>query len=212
MRWLTNLYDFRFKWATTAGIEIHPTKARFLQSGRVDTLEERYAIKFCFKLEKMPQKRMKYRRKRPAPFKSGQWNFHQDNAPVHNSIFVIDYLNKMGIKTVLSLSIVQAMLPVTFGYSLSLDAVVMRQPKRWKRLWRRSLTRSHKRTSMGPSRIFGTVQVQCSRKRLLQRGLEFHVFSINKSAYTKKSLETYLMILIFILPATYFRWYFLSHW
>ena len=28
------------------------------QSGREDTLEERYAIKFCFKLGKMPQKRM----------------------------------------------------------------------------------------------------------------------------------------------------------
>ena len=40
-------------------------------------------------------------RKRPALFKSGQWHFHQDNAPVHNSIFVTDYLSKMGIKTVL---------------------------------------------------------------------------------------------------------------
>ena len=30
----------------------------------------------------------------------GQWHFHQDNAPVHNSIFVTDYLTKMGIKTV----------------------------------------------------------------------------------------------------------------
>ena len=29
-----------------------------MQSGRVDTLEEQYAIKFCFKLGKMPQKRM----------------------------------------------------------------------------------------------------------------------------------------------------------
>ena len=29
-----------------------------MQSGRQDTLEERYAIKFCFKLGKMPQKRM----------------------------------------------------------------------------------------------------------------------------------------------------------
>ena len=29
-----------------------------LQSGREDTLEERYAIKFCFKLGKIPQKRM----------------------------------------------------------------------------------------------------------------------------------------------------------
>ena len=29
-----------------------------MQSGREDTLEERYAIKLCFKLTKMPQKRM----------------------------------------------------------------------------------------------------------------------------------------------------------
>ena len=27
MRWLTNFYDFRFKWTATAGIAIHPTKA-----------------------------------------------------------------------------------------------------------------------------------------------------------------------------------------
>ena len=39
-------------------------------------------------------------RKRPALFKSGQWHFHRDNAPVHNFILVTDYLNKMGIKTV----------------------------------------------------------------------------------------------------------------
>ena len=38
--------------------------------------------------------------KRPALFKSGQWHFHQDNAPVLNSILVTDYLTKMGIKTV----------------------------------------------------------------------------------------------------------------
>ena len=37
---------------------------------------------------------------RPALFKSAQWHFHQDNAPVHNSILVTDYLTKMGIKTV----------------------------------------------------------------------------------------------------------------
>ena len=39
-------------------------------------------------------------RKRPALFKSGQWHFHQDNTPVHNSILVTDYLTKMGIKAV----------------------------------------------------------------------------------------------------------------
>ena len=41
----------------------------------------------------------KFRRKRPTLFKSVQWHFHQDNAPVHNSMLVTDYLSKMGIKT-----------------------------------------------------------------------------------------------------------------
>ena len=36
----------------------------------------------------------------PALLKSGQGHFHQDNAPVHNSILVTNYLTKMGIKTV----------------------------------------------------------------------------------------------------------------
>ena len=52
----------------------------------------------------------------------------------------------------LSLPIVQTFLPVTFAYSLSSEDVVMRQLRRRKRLWRRSLTRSHKKISMGPSR------------------------------------------------------------
>ena len=119
-----------------------------MQSGREDTLEERYAIKFCFKLGKnattetygmlqtafgascmnwasvfewhkrfkesresvkndercgrskevntaeligqrirvrvrVTMFRKKFHRKRPALFKSGQWHFHQNNAPVH---------------------------------------------------------------------------------------------------------------------------------
>ena len=44
--------------------------------------------------------RKRFRWKRPALFKSGLWHFHQDNAPVNNSILVTDYLTKMGIKTV----------------------------------------------------------------------------------------------------------------
>ena len=58
MRWLTNFYDFRFKWTASAAIGIHPTKARLSQlvnfKNAIWTLEERYAIKFCFKLGKMP--------------------------------------------------------------------------------------------------------------------------------------------------------------
>ena len=44
--------------------------------------------------------RKRFCQKRPALFKSGQWRFHQDNTPVHNSILVTDYLTKIGIKTV----------------------------------------------------------------------------------------------------------------
>ena len=92
--------------------------------------------------------RKRFRRKRPALFKSGQWHFQQDNAPVHNSILVTNYLTKMGINTVPH----RPYSPDHFGYSLSSEAVVMRQVRRWKWLWWRSLTRPHKRTSMGPTR------------------------------------------------------------
>ena len=45
----------------------------------------------------------------------------------------------------------------------------------------------------------GTVQqVHCSRRRLFRSGLDFHLCTINKSAHTKKSLETYLMINVFV--------------
>ena len=93
----------------------------------------------------------------------------------------------------LSLPIVQTLLPVTF------QAVIMRQLRRWKGLWRRSLTCSQKRTSMGPCRSCwnGTTR-SCQLEGLLRKGLEFHVCTINKSAYTKKSLETYRMHLVYI--------------
>ena len=50
MRWLTNFYDFTFKWTATEAIGLHPTKAWLSQmvnfkNCRADTLEEQYAIK-----------------------------------------------------------------------------------------------------------------------------------------------------------------------
>ena len=51
-------------------------------------------------VEVLREFRKRFRRKRLALFKSGQWNFHQDNRPDFNSILVTDYLTKMGIKTV----------------------------------------------------------------------------------------------------------------
>ena len=59
MRWLTNFYYFSFKFTDTQQLEytlLSPDCYSWwiskMQSGREDTLEERYAIKFCFKLGK----------------------------------------------------------------------------------------------------------------------------------------------------------------
>ena len=103
-------------------------------------------------VEVLREFRKRFLGKRPTLFKSGQWHFYQDNAPVHNSILVTDYLTRWASRQLITLPIVETLLPVTFDYSLSSEAVVMRQLRKWKRLWQRSLTRSHKRTSMGRSR------------------------------------------------------------
>ena len=58
------------------------------------TLNKEYYV------EVLRECRKRFRRKRPALFKSGQWHFHLDNPSVHNSILITDYLSKMGIKTV----------------------------------------------------------------------------------------------------------------
>ena len=189
-----------------------------MQSGREDTLEERYARKFSFKLEKKNateaygmlqtafrkscmnqtsvfewRKRFKEDRESVrddercgrskevnTPELIGQrvrvwllrWGFivrdsvgrgqhtsnrvsgistrtmHQSTTPsLSQTIW-----SRWASRQFLSLPIAHTLLPVTFGYSLSSEAVVMRQLRRWKRLWRRTLIRSHKRTSVGPSR------------------------------------------------------------
>ena len=76
-----------------------------------------------------------------------------------------------------------------FGYSLSSEAVVMRQLRRWKRLWWRSLTCSHKRTSMGLSRSCWNGTTALQPEEIASKG--------TRISY-KKSLETYLMILVYI--------------
>ena len=73
------------------------------RSKEVNTLEfigQRVRLRVKVTVEVLREFRKRFRRKRPALFKSGQWHFQQDNAPVHNSILVTDYLTKMGIKTV----------------------------------------------------------------------------------------------------------------
>ena len=124
-----------------------------MQSGREDTLEERYAIKFCFKLgingtetygmlhtafgvSCMNQASVFMWHKR---FKEGRESVTDDercgrskevNTPELISQMVGVRVRVTMLKQFLSLPIVQTLLPVTFGYSLSSEAVVMRQLKR----------------------------------------------------------------------------------
>ena len=85
-------------------------------------------------VEVLREFRKRFRRKRPALFKSDQWHFHQDNAPVHNSILATDYLTKMGIKTVPQPPYSTDLGPCDFclfpKLKENLEAVVMRQLRR----------------------------------------------------------------------------------
>ena len=115
-----------------------------------------------FYVEVLREFRKRFCRKRPAFFKSGLCHFHQDNAAVFNSILVTDYLTKMSIKPPYSLDLAPCDFWLFPKLKENLGGCCFRKLRRWKWLWRRSLTHSHKRTSMGPSRSFwsGTSPLQ----------------------------------------------------
>ena len=102
----------------------------------------------------------------------------------------------------LTVPLVQTLLPVTFGYFLSSEAVVMGQLRRRKRLWRRSLTRLHKRTSIGPSRSFWNGTRALQLEEITSKGTKvsgvYYQCVLSIKVPKRKSLETYLMILIYI--------------
>ena len=75
---------------------------RYGSSKEVNTpqlISQRIRVKVTM-LRFLEDSRKRFRRKRPALFKSAQWYFHQDNAPIPKSILVTDYLTKMDNKTV----------------------------------------------------------------------------------------------------------------
>ena len=72
----------------------------------------------------------------------------------------------------------------------------MRQLRRRKRLWRRSLTRSHKRTSLGPSRSCWNGALQ--PEEITWKGTRVSCVYYQEKCPYEKSLETYLMILVCI--------------
>ena len=88
--------------------------------------------------------------------------------------------------------------------SQPLSSVVMRQLWRWKRLWRRSLTRSHKRTSMGPSRsCWNNTTSALQPEEITLKGTRVSCVYYQWKCPYKKSLETYRMHLVYKKNALY---------
>ena len=142
---------------------------------------------------------MIFRRKRPALFKSGQWHFHQDKAPVHNSILVTDYLTKIGTKTVPHPPYSPDLAPCDFWLFPKLRDCRYETIEEMKEAVTKVIdTLAQEDFHVAFQKLLEQYNVHYSRRRLHRRGLEFPVYSINKSAHTKKSLETYLMILVYI--------------
>ena len=78
------------------------------------------------------------------------------------------------------------------------QAVVMRQLRRWKRLWRRSLTRSHKRNSIGPSwSCWNGTTSALQPEEITSKGSRVSCVYYQQKCPYEKSLETYLIILVY---------------
>ena len=152
---------------------------------------------------------MRFLGKRPALFKSGQWHFHLDNASVHNSILVIDYLSKMSINTVPHPPYSPDVAPCDFCLFPKLRGCRYETIKEMKEAVTKVIGHAHTRgLRWGFPEVVGTVQqVDCNRKRLLRRGQEFHVCTINKSAPYEKNLETYLRLLVWVIELQFTTFY-----
>ena len=132
--------------------------------------------------------RKRFRRKRPALFKSSQWHFHRDNAPVHNSILVTDYLTNIGIKTVPHPPYSRDLAPCDFWIFPKLRGCHYGTIEEMKEAVTKVIdTLTQEDFHLGLPEVVGTVQqVHCNRRRLLRRVLEFNVCTLNKISHTKK--------------------------
>ena len=115
-------------------------------------------------------------------------HFYQDNALVYNSILVTGYLSKMGINTVPHRPYSPELAPCDFCLFPKLSGCRYETVEMKEAVTKIIDTLLQEGLPWGLPEVVGTIQqVHYSRGRLLQRGLEFHVCTINKSALTKKS-------------------------
>ena len=129
-----------------------------------------------------------------STFQIGSVTFPLDNVTVHNSILVIDYLTKMGIKTVPHRHYTADLASCDFWLFPKLRDCRYETIEEMKEVHLHAHTRG---LPKGLPEVVGTVQqVHCSWRRLLRRGLEFHVCTINKSVHTKKVWKRSAYILL----------------
>ena len=128
---------------------------------------------------------------------SSQWHFHQDNAPVHNSILVTDCLTKMGIKTVPQPPYSPDLAPCDFCLFPKLRDCRYETIEEMKEAVTKVIDTLTQEDFHGAFQKLLERYNKCiAAGDITSRGLEFHVSTINKSSHTKESLETYLMILV----------------
>ena len=137
-----------------------------------------------YNIEVLREFRKRFGGKRPVLFKSDQWHFQQDNAPVHNSILVTDYLTKMGIKIVPHRPYSPVIAPRDFW--LYPKFMENHRGSHYETIeeMKEAVTKVIDTLTQddfhgGLPEVVGMVQqVHWSWRRLLRRGLEFHVCTI----------------------------------
>ena len=103
-----------------------------------------------------------------AVFKSGQWHFQQDNAPVHNSILVTDYLSKMSIKAFRHPPYSPDLGPCDFCLFPKLRGCRYETIEEMKEAVTKVIDTLSQEDFLGSlPEVVGTVQVYCSRRSLL---------------------------------------------
>ena len=123
-------------------------------------------------VEDLREFRKRFGRKRPTLFKSGRWHFQQDNTSVHNSILVIEYLTKMGIKTIHQPPYSLDVAPCDFCLFPKLKENLRSCRYETIEEMKEAATKVIDTLTQEAFDVVGTVQqVHGSRRRLLRRGL-----------------------------------------
>ena len=150
-----------------------------------ELIDQRVRVRFTM-LRFLREFRKRFCSKRPALFKSGQWHFHQDNTPIHNSILVTDYLTKMGIKTVSQPPYSPDLAPCDFWLFPKLRGCRYETIEMKEAVMKVIDTLTQEVFHGAFLKMLEQYKCIAAGGDYFEGGLEFHVCTINKSAHTKK--------------------------